>query len=202
MRNRDRGSGTCYQWSQMWFQSWFRTRPATQRLNIRDPSLALPLVGETMTRKGALSRLYLVVVTNCRSSAFIELNPAHPGRIRTASRSRCLYSEDTQKVDGRDGAALQRSRSVASWLTHSRNVQDPFRPERSSTAPIVINALVRVIFHDEPADAAVADVIHKREGRREWRLGKDERRLIDSRVRFVAANVAELRFMLAAAVSR
>lgn len=80
--------------------------------------------------------------------------------------------------------------------------EDPFRPKRPSISPTVINALVRVLFHDEDAAKAAALSSEQRSTREDWQLTDDERRVVDARVCGVVAGLTELRFMLATAVSR
>ncbi|CAM9446334.1 unnamed protein product [Hapterophycus canaliculatus] len=80
---------------------------------------------------------------------------------------------------------------------------DPFRSERESVSPMVINALVSVLFKQEKkaADTAAA-VLEQRSKNSEWRLTEEEERAVTERLCGVANNLTELRFMLATAVAR
>lgn len=69
-------------------------------------------------------------------------------------------------------------------------------------APVVINALVKVLFQEVGAEAAAALSTEQRSASVEWELTEDEKRAVKDRVCGVANTVTELRFMLATAVSR
>lgn len=79
---------------------------------------------------------------------------------------------------------------------------EPFRPERSSISPVIINALVQVLFHHAEAASAVATLLKQRAATDDWRLCEDEEQMVKARVCGVVNNAAELRFMLATAVER
>ncbi|CAM9263173.1 unnamed protein product [Ectocarpus sp. 8 AP-2014] len=77
---------------------------------------------------------------------------------------------------------------------------DPFRPTRASMSPLVINALVSVLFKpDTEATGAAAAALERRS---DWEFTEEEERAVTSRVCGVASHLTELRFMLATAVER
>lgn len=83
---------------------------------------------------------------------------------------------------------------------------DPFRPERASVSPMIINALVRVLFrHDVGPDTARAEAIaalEQRSSSSDLKMSEEEERAVIARVCGVTENLTELRFMLATAVGR
>lgn len=137
------------------------------------------------------------------------------GAISTAGGSRTAaaehrYSTRSSKLSSlfmilpsslQSGTSSIRTRAQAK-SNNSRHSEDPFRPERASPAPTIINALQRVLFHGEKAETAVTLTSEKRAASHEWKLTEDERQTVMTRVCGVAENLTELRFMLAAAVRR
>lgn len=80
--------------------------------------------------------------------------------------------------------------------------EDPFRPTRAPLSPIVINALVRVLFHDVEAKSAAARLLEQRSDRNDWQLSPEEEGVVKARVCGVTEHVAELRSMLTSAIDR
>lgn len=80
--------------------------------------------------------------------------------------------------------------------------EDPFRPVRASISPVVINALVKVLFHNVEAESAVAWSLEQRAAREDWQLSQDEEQVVMARVYGVSKNVEELRSTLATAINR
>ncbi|KAG5190911.1 hypothetical protein JKP88DRAFT_352480 [Tribonema minus] len=95
-------------------------------------------------------------------------------------------------------APLARQQHLYSHHLQLRAASDPFRPAKASIDPLVINALQRVLFKDEPADAAVSALLQSRDDA----LTPEEDALVRSRVHGVVHSAQELRFTLASAVSR
>lgn len=106
--------------------------------------------------------------------------------------SRSSLQSSTSRIGTKNGEAEN----------NSRNSEDPFRSKRASLAPTIINALHRVLFHGEKAETAASLSSEQRAASDEWKLTEDERETVMNRVCGVADNLTELRFMLAAAVTR
>lgn len=107
-----------------------------------------------------------------------------------------LHSSSTARTEE------EKESEGASSSSDAAHAEDPFRPERASLAPTIINALRRVLFHGENASTAATLCSEQRAVSDDWKLTDDERQTVTARVCGVADNLTELRFMLAAAIGR
>ncbi|CAM9284101.1 unnamed protein product [Ectocarpus sp. 12 AP-2014] len=96
--------------------------------------------------------------------------------------------------------AVDRAAAAGAAAAATSAEVDPFRPTRASMSPLVINALVSVLFRpDTEATGAAAAALERRS---DWEFTEEEERAVTSRVCGVASHLTELRFMLATAVER
>ncbi|CAM9874408.1 unnamed protein product [Discosporangium mesarthrocarpum] len=130
------------------------------------------------------------------SNGFCPCGPLRPTQQRTMRR--CGWG------------ALPRFPTVSQSLVAGRpststrpnaGLEDRFRPARASTEPMVINTLVKVLFHGAEAATAVEDLLEERKAIND-ELTSLERETVVGRVCGVAGTLAELRFILATAVDR
>lgn len=136
-------------------------------------------------------------ITITSSAGIISRMPNQRDSLWLISTS--LHSSSAAGTEEGKGSQQASSSSSSSNAAH---VEDPFRPERASLAPTIINALQRVLFHGENARAAATLCLEQRAASNDWKLTDEERQIVTARVCGVSDNLTELNFMLASAVSR
>ncbi|CAN0051549.1 unnamed protein product [Scytosiphon promiscuus] len=135
------------------------------------------------------------------------MTPARPRR-RSLKTNRCSESAKNDEANEANVAAsgIAAAGSLAHSGTHASHAateDDPFRPERASVSPLIINALVPVLFkEDTKAVDAAASVLEQRSKNSDWTLTEEEEGAVTERLCGVEAHLDELRFMLATAVGR